>query len=116
MNKKRILISSIIGVVVSVFTIALMIPTTIVCRPPSQTMMAELDIQKLGQILELYNSDHGSYPDQFSDLLKGYLSRPVKDPWGNDYSYFQDASKVIIFTINGEDNKTIISSVHHKNI
>ena len=116
MTRKRILISSIITVVVLVLTVALWIPTKIVCRSPSQTMKAELDIQKLGQMLELYRSDHGSYPSQFADLLKGYLSRPIKDPWGNDYSYFQDASKVIVFTIDGEDKKTIISSVHHKDI
>ena len=55
---------------------------------------ARMDIDaNLSVALDLYELDHGKYPDSLSDLLTKeaggpYLKKGVpKDPWGNDYVY-----------------------------
>lgn len=51
---------------------------------------AQVQIELLGQALDLYRLEKHKYPttDQGLDALKSYLKKQVpKDPWGNEYIY-----------------------------
>lgn len=51
---------------------------------------AQVQIEMLGQALDLYRLEHHKYPttEEGLDALKSYLKKDIpKDPWGNPYVY-----------------------------
>ncbi|MBF0341043.1 MAG: type II secretion system major pseudopilin GspG [Magnetococcales bacterium] len=92
-------------VVVILGILATLIIPKIMSRPDeARHTKAVLDIQSIGQALDLYRLDNNNYPTTEQGLLalvvkpeaapvprrwrqEGYLAKPPIDPWGNPYVY-----------------------------
>jgi general secretion pathway protein G len=87
-------------------------------RPPS---LVKTQIRRIEQTLQLYYLDNGLYPTTSQGLQAlverpttepipsnyktgGYLIKLPKDPWGNDFIYFNTNMKILILSF-GRDGK-----------
>jgi general secretion pathway protein G len=100
---------------------ALIVPNIIGRPDEARVTAARADIQQIGNALELYRLDNGSYPstDQGLEALvtepsgypeprrwnpDGYLKKLPVDPWDEPYLYFSEDRSVEIYSY-GADRK-----------
>ena len=100
---------------------ALIVPNIIGRPDEARVTAARADIQQIGNALELYRLDNGSYPsnDQgLSALVEepsgypeprnwspdGYLKKLPEDPWGEAYLYYSEDRTMDIYSF-GADRK-----------
>jgi len=100
---------------------ALIVPNIIGRPDEARVTAARADLQQIGNALELYRLDNGSYPSNDQGLAAlveepsgypeprkwspdGYVKRLPEDPWGEPYLYYSEDRTMDIYTF-GADRK-----------
>ncbi len=94
-NKKAFTLVELMLVVIIIGTLVAMVMPRLAGRTEqAKRAAAKADIEaNISSALDLYEIDHGSYPDNLDVLMekkdaKGpYLKKRAIDPWGNPYKY-----------------------------
>ena len=88
------LVELMLVVIIISILVAMVVPRLAGRTEQAKRAAAKADIEaNIASALDLYEIDHGSYPDNLDVLLekkegKGpYLKKPPIDPWGHPYSY-----------------------------
>ncbi len=96
MNKGAFTLIELMLVVIIIGILAAMVMPRLVGRSEqARVAAAKADINaNIALALDLYEMDHGYYPENLGDLMKKddkgkgpYLKKAPKDPWGKDYAY-----------------------------
>jgi len=119
-SKGFTLIEIMVVVVILGVLAALVVPSVIDRIVDARIQAAKSDIRTIESALSLYKIDNYKYPTTEQGLIalierpsasdapnwnvEGYLKKLPTDPWGNQYLYTNDGTKIEIYTL-GSDSR-----------
>lgn len=87
-NKALTLIEMLIVVAIIGILVAMVAPRLTGKSEEARKTAAKADIEgNIGMALDLYEVEHGEFPDSLDGLRPEYLKKNPVDPWGNPYQY-----------------------------
>lgn len=114
-QKGMTLIEIMIVIAIIAGMMALLAPRFLGQKDKANMGQAKIQMGQIANALASYKNDCGKFPESLDSLVKAdaactnwgpeaYLSKPPKDPWGNDYSYALEAGDFSLVCL-GKDGR-----------
>ena len=87
-------------------------PNFIRCRCQSPLTACKSNLKHIGTALEMYSTDHSSYPNQLAELTPNYLKAVPTCPSGKSYGAEISGEEYLVYCSGGWHGKTLLSDTH----
>lgn len=92
--------------------LAIVTPNFVRCRCQSSLMACKSNLKNIGTALEMYSTDHGTYPRNLTELTPDYLKTVPKCPSGKPYGADIDVENYLVFCAGGWHGKGRLYGTH----